>query len=170
AARDRAHAARDRQTLMHHVATAETDPLTGARTRGPGLGDLEHEIARARRTSLPLVVAYVDVVGLKAVNDARGHAAGDALLREAVRGVREQMRPYDAIVRVGGDEFVCIMSGATLDEAAQRFAAVEATLAAGPEPCAVRIGLAALRPDESAADLVARADADLPVTGERRAG
>lgn len=162
AARDRVEAQVDREALMRRVALAETDALTGARTRGAGLADVDHEIARARRTSTPLAVAYVDVVGLKAINDTQGHAAGDALLQRAVHCIRAQLRSYDVIVRVGGDEFVCVLSGATLADAAQRFTAVRAGLAAAPEPCDVRIGLAALRPDETSADLIGRADAELP--------
>ena len=64
-----------------------TDPVTGAWSRGPGLRELEHEISRARRGSGRLVVAYLDVNGLKAINDTRGHAAGDALLGAGRRGL-----------------------------------------------------------------------------------
>jgi diguanylate cyclase (GGDEF)-like protein len=162
AARDRLQSQVDRETLRRRVAVTEIDALTGARTRRAGLADLDHEIARARRTSMPLTLAYVDVVGLKAVNDTRGHAAGDALLQQAVRGIRAQLRSYDVIVRVGGDEFVCVLSGATPTDAAQRFAAVRTGLATAAEPCEVRIGLAALRPGETGAELIERADAELP--------
>jgi diguanylate cyclase (GGDEF)-like protein len=86
------------------VAAAETDGLTGTRARD-GLEDFDHEIARARRAMGLLVIAYVDVVGLKAVNDAHGHGAGDALLQRAVKAIRARRRSYDLIVRIGGDEF-----------------------------------------------------------------
>lgn len=71
--------------LLH----AETDPLTGARTRSAGLDDLVREMDRARRDTRLLAVVYRDVVGLRAVNDERGHAAGDALLRRVVGTRRE---------------------------------------------------------------------------------
>ena len=129
AARDRAHARAERDALLARLAIAETDPLTGTRTRAPGLADLDHEIDRARRTTNVLALAYVDVVGLKAENDARGHAAGDALLQRAVRAIRGHLRSYDTIVRVGGDEFVCVMSGATIEDARQRFDAIHDALA-----------------------------------------
>jgi diguanylate cyclase (GGDEF)-like protein len=63
------------------------------------------------------VVASVDVVGLKAVNDVHGHAAGDRVLQHALRRIRTHVRPYDLIVRVGGDEFLCGLSGATIEDA-----------------------------------------------------
>jgi diguanylate cyclase (GGDEF)-like protein len=161
AARDRLQAQADRDVLLHHLAAAETDALTGARTRGPGLTDLNHEIDRVRRTRGELAIAYVDVVGLKSVNDAHGHAFGDALLQRAVRGIRSHLRSYDLIVRVGGDEFLCVMSGATIQEARQRFDDVRATLTDGPDHCEIRVGFAVLEPTDTAAELIQRADTEL---------
>jgi len=162
AARDREQAQADRDALLQALAIAETDQLTGARTRTAGLLDLDHEIDRARRTTGRLVVAYVDVVGLKAVNDAGGHSAGDALLQHAVRGIRGHLRSYDLIVRQGGDEFLCAMSGATIEDARQRFGSVQAALAEDPDPCEIKVGFASLAPEDSARELIERADADLP--------
>ena len=162
AARDRAQAHADRDALLHQLAIAETDALTRTRTRAPGLADLDREIARARRTTDRLAVAYVDVVGLKLQNDNHGHAAGDALLQRAVNAIRGHLRSYDMIVRIGGDEFLCVMSGATLRDARVRFGAVHLALAAGPDPCEIKVGFAALRPEDTAAELIDRADADLP--------
>jgi diguanylate cyclase (GGDEF)-like protein len=164
AARDRLQAQADREALLHQLELAETDALTGVRTRAAGLADLEHEIERARRASAPLVVAYIDVVGLKIVNDTRGHTAGDALLQRVVRAVRDHMRCYDLLVRLGGDEFLCAMSGATGDDARKRFRAIKETLATGPDRCAIKVGFAALSPRDSADALIRRADAELPVT------
>ena len=168
AARDRLQAQIDREALLQQLAIAETDALTGTRTRAAGLVDLDHEIDRARRTTGVLVVAYVDVVGLKAVNDAVGHAAGDALLQHAVRGIRDHLRSYDLIVRLGGDEFLCVLSGATIEDARQRFDAVQAALAADPDPCEIRVGFAALAPEDGATSLIERADADLPISRRHR--
>jgi diguanylate cyclase (GGDEF)-like protein len=162
AARDRAQAQADREALLHQLAIAETDVLTGARTRGPGLADLDHEIDRARRGTGELVVAYVDVVGLKTINDEHGHAAGDELLRTAVHAIRDHLRSYDLIVRLGGDEFLCVMSEATLEAAHQRFDAVKTALAADADhEREIKVGFAVLEPADSPADLIERADAEL---------
>ena len=168
AAHDRLEAQADRDALLHQLAIAETDALTGTRTRAPGLADLEREIDRARRTSGLLVVAYVDVVGLKAVNDARGHASGDVLLQRAVRVIRGYLRSYDLIVRLGGDEFLCVMSGATIQDARRRFGAVHTALAAETDRCEIKVGIGALAPEDTAADLIERADAALPTSRGRR--
>jgi diguanylate cyclase (GGDEF)-like protein len=167
AARDRLQAQADREALLHQLAIAETDALTGARTRGAGLADLDHELDRARRTTAQLVVAYVDVVGLKAVNDQRGHAAGDALLQLVVDEIRARLRSYDLIVRLGGDEFLCVMSDATMEGARERFGAVQAGLEARSDRASIKIGLAAFVPEESAAELIQRADAELPTNRVR---
>ncbi len=161
-AEDRLAARADRTALLHELALAETDALTGTRTRAAGLEDLDREIDRARRTTGRLTVAYVDVVGLKAVNDAHGHSAGDALLQRVVDAIRADVRSYDSIVRLGGDEFLCVMSGAGIPDARRRFAAVQSALAADPDPCAIRLGFAALAGEDSAAALIERADAKRP--------
>jgi diguanylate cyclase len=161
AAGDRAQAQADLDALLYQLSATETDPLTGARTRAAGLADLDHEVDRARRTTGQLTVAYVDVVGLKRVNDARGHAAGDALLRRAVQTMDGHLRTYDSIVRLGGDEFLCVMSDTTLPDARERFRAVQTALRADAARGEINVGFAALGPQESAADLIGRADAQL---------
>jgi diguanylate cyclase (GGDEF)-like protein len=88
------------------------------------MGDaaLQHEIDRARRGDGRLVLAYVDVDRLTAINDRKGHSAGDALLVAVVSTMRANLRSFDPVVRYGGDEFVCAMSGT--DSVAKRLAVV----------------------------------------------
>jgi diguanylate cyclase (GGDEF)-like protein len=167
AARDREQARLDREALLAQLAIAETDALTGVRMRAAGLRALNHEIDRARRTLGLLAVAYVDVVGLKTVNDTRGHSAGDAVLQRAVVAIRGHLRSYDLIVRLGGDEFLCVMSGATIDDARQRFHGVQATLGTGDDPFEIKVGFAALTPEDTAAGVIERADAELSVSHRR---
>ena len=107
AERERRYARADREALASLLAL--TDPLTGARMRAAGLTDLERELVRCHRTGGRIVVVYVDVIGMKTINDTEGHAAGDELLTAAVRHIKTHLRPYDLIVRIGGDEFVCAM-------------------------------------------------------------
>jgi diguanylate cyclase (GGDEF)-like protein len=137
-----------------------TDSLTGAWQRGPGLEQLEHEINRARRGNGRLVVAYVDVDGLKTINDMSGHAAGDALLARVVAALRSNLRPYELIVRVGGDEFICALSDAGIDDVRRRFDEIANQLRVDPTVAAITVGFAELTEADSAMDLVDRADRD----------
>jgi diguanylate cyclase (GGDEF)-like protein len=161
AAGDRHAASVDRGASAGDRAAASLDELTGAHRRGAGFVELEREMARVRRTRQSLVLAFVDVNGLKAVNDTRGHAAGDRMLREVVATLRTKLRSYDLVIRFGGDEFLCAIPGVSMDEAAERLAAVNTTLAASPERGSVTSGLADLQEHDSFEDLVARADAAL---------
>ena len=154
---DRAGAALDREAAASERSATVLDDLTGTYRRGPGFVALDREVARAKRTHEPLVLAFIDVVGLKAVNDSGGHARGDELLRAVAETLRAHLRPYDPIVRYGGDEFVCLLSGLDLLGAAHRLAAVNVSLA-GPRRTAVTIGLAELELDESLEALLSRAD------------
>jgi diguanylate cyclase (GGDEF)-like protein len=160
-ARDRRQALADREALARALAITEIDPLTGARTRAAGLSDLDHELDRAPRTGSTLVIAYVDAVGLKRLNDSEGHDAGDRLLQRVVALISEHLRPYDLIVRLAGDKFLCAMSNMTLPDARQRFSAIAGALAATSEAGALRTGFAELTGDETATELIARADSQL---------
>jgi len=159
-ARDRLQALADREALARALAVTESDALTGARTRAAGLTDLDHELDRRRRTSGALTVAYIDVVGLKRVNDAEGHPAGDELLKGVVALIRGHLRSYDLIVRLGGDEFLCVTSNMTLGEGRQRFSAISAALADSGE-AAIRVGFAEFERHETVTELIARADSQL---------
>jgi diguanylate cyclase (GGDEF)-like protein len=158
AARDRQLARAERTALLAQLALAETDDLTGARTRRAGLADLDAEIALARKTSDRLAVAYVDIIGVKELNAAHGHNAGDTLLAVAANAVRRQLRSDDVMVRLGGDELLCIMPGATLDAIRRRFREIRKALAADRQPCEMKAGFAMLGPNDTATVLIDRAD------------
>lgn len=161
AARERLHALVDREILADELAIADNDPLTGARTRAAGLADLDRELDRCRRTRGELVVAYVDVVGLKTLNDTQGHEAGDELLAGAVRIMKEHVRPYDLVIRLGGDEFLCAMSNMTMVDARRRFAVIAGALTEAHPAAEVRTGFAELTVGEGATELIARADGEM---------
>ena len=150
ASADRIHSARERAGLL-------LDQLTGVHRRDPGLLELEREVMKAHRTGTSFVLAFIDIDGLKALNDAEGHAAGDALLSQVVDAVRGVVREYDLIVRYGGDEFLCGLLGLELSEVQERFQIANAALAVTRE-AQVSVGLAELAADESLEELVARAD------------
>ncbi|MCA1681382.1 MAG: GGDEF domain-containing protein, partial [Actinobacteria bacterium] len=147
----RAEAAREREL-------ATTDPLTATWTRGPGMTELRREIDRARRTTGSLVVAFVDVDGLKQVNDTEGHLAGDRLLVSVASALREGLRSYDLIVRFGGDEFLCALSGIAPEEVKRRFDELANRLAAESQGSSISVGFAALRDSDDNQALIARAD------------
>jgi diguanylate cyclase (GGDEF)-like protein len=160
AARERAEALRDRAASADNLKLATTDELTGALTRRFGLEEVSRELERAHRTGARLVLAFVDVDGLKAVNDSRGHLAGDALLRLLGETLRANVRPYDVIVRYGGDELVCAMPNLSAREAKARFEKIATALAAADADHSITFGLAEAEPTDSLQELIARADAD----------
>lgn len=158
---DRGIAFADRSASAQERKDSSVDGLTGVYVRGAGVVELGRDVARAKRAAQPLVLAFVDVDGLKAVNDSRGHAAGDRVLLEVSRTLEAHLRSYDLIIRYGGDEFVCALAGVTVTDAAVRFGDVNMALAAGREHVSVTVGLAELRSDDTVDDLVARADTAL---------
>jgi diguanylate cyclase (GGDEF)-like protein len=168
AGRDRERAAQDRKEAARDRAQAGVDGLTGALRRDRGLADLQREIDRARRSDGRLVVAFVDVDGLKAINDVHGHAAGDRLLRDVALALRAGLRSYDLVVRFGGDEFVCALPGTDVEGARRRFDEVAKTLTERSPRASVSTGLAALEDQDTLNDLIGRADAAL-YAGRHRA-
>ena len=92
-------------TARGALEIANRDPATGLGNRRAWLHALQIEAGRAQRTSRPLAVVILDIDGLKAVNDARGHAAGDDLIVRAATALTATQRATDEICRLGGDEF-----------------------------------------------------------------
>jgi len=160
ASEDRAEAARERARLQSELNNAHLDDLTGAFRREMGRLALTHEIDHARRGDGRFVIAFVDVDGMKTVNDREGHAAGDHVLRTLVSAMRSNLRSFDPVVRYGGDEFLCGLGGADLEEVKRRFAlihrAVQSEVGVG-----ISVGFAALAPGETLDDVTAKADAAL---------
>ena len=132
---------------------------------------LEREIDRAGRGNGRLVLAYIDVDGLKQVNDCRGHRAGDALLRDVAAAVLQHLRSYDTLVRVGGDEFVCVLGDCTRAIAECRFDEIWATMVATQPDASISVGFAELRRGDTLEELTRRGDAALyDVKRNRRRG
>jgi len=141
---------------------AALDELTGVYRRGHGMMILTRELRRAFRSpDERLVVAFIDVNGLKRVNDEQGHAEGDRLLTDLTAATTKRLRSHDIVFRYGGDEFVCILPGANLDGAGPIFAAVAESFAEGGRERGFSVGLAELREGDTPESLVARADTAL---------
>ncbi|MDP9399735.1 MAG: GGDEF domain-containing protein [Actinomycetota bacterium] len=105
---------------------SRTDPLTGCLNRRGFEERLAPEVGAADRTPAPLGLLLVDLDDFKAVNDTRGHAAGDELLAWVAATLGAGLRPLDAVGRLGGDEFAVLVprtSRPELDELAERLRA-----------------------------------------------
>ena len=164
ASRERAEAARAFREALDELAAAGTDQLTGAWMRRFGLADIDRELERARRTGGGLTLAFVDVDGLKQINDRDGHAEGDWLLQVVADALRAHLRPYDMVVRYGGDEFLCVMPNLSRVAAQRRMEGVAAFLSATDPRGSISFGLAEAGPTDDHETLIARADAELLAT------
>ena len=142
-------------------AAAHTDALTGLLNRR-GFGDL---LAKQLRRGRSGTVAYLDLDGLKPLNDGFGHAAGDAALRAMAARLRGAVRAGDLVARLGGDEFALWLEGADAAAATARCARLgdagplSAWPEAGPRALRASLGVAEAVPGDDAEALLARADA-----------
>jgi diguanylate cyclase (GGDEF)-like protein len=168
AAEDRARAAEERAEALEALESTHFDDLTDAFRRGFGACMMRAEIERARRRDGRLVIAMVDVDGLKEVNDTEGHFAGDEVLRDVVAAIRANIRSYEPIVRLGGDEFAFAMAGVDLNGARERCTLIQEELARSPGRPHITFGCTGLRPDDDLAELYRRADVALVEARKRR--
>ncbi|WP_139224370.1 GGDEF domain-containing protein [Cellulomonas marina] len=97
------------------VRAARTDPLTGLPNRAAFMEALEEAVGRLP-SGASFAVLFCDLHGFKAVNDALGHAAGDALLREVAERFRRDVRAGDLCARLGGDEFAVLLRSRPHDD------------------------------------------------------
>jgi two-component system, cell cycle response regulator len=96
---------------------ATHDFLTRLWNRAAIMDTLGRELARQRREKAPLAIIMADIDHFKRVNDVYGHLTGDAVLREASRRLEFHVRPYDAVGRFGGEEFVLVVPGCGIQDA-----------------------------------------------------
>lgn len=133
-----------------------TDELTGLFNRRGWERLLEAEEDRCRRHGDPAAVFAIDLDGLKAVNDAEGHAAGDDLLCRCADAIRASIRGHDVAARLGGDEFAVLAVHA--DEAGADVLAARLAEAFDSAGVSASFGLAARRPSGGLREALALAD------------
>jgi diguanylate cyclase (GGDEF)-like protein len=148
---------------------AFVDPLTSVWNRSGIFDVLNRELERARRTKQPLCVCMLDLDHFKRINDTYHHQSGDEILKETCVRVRGAVRPYDALGRYGGEEFLLIFPDSSLEQARTQAERVREAVGGRPFPMkpgieetvTISIGVSQVGPDETANQAVARADAAL---------
>ena len=95
---------------------ARVDSLTGCYNRRYALELLDRQLKLSHRSKSPLLLAFLDIDGFKAINDNFGHDEGDKVLKETTDLFKSTLREVDIICRTGGDEFLLIFPGSSLKE------------------------------------------------------
>lgn len=146
----------ERVGLLAELETiARTDELTGLPNRRAWQEELPREVARASRSGHTLCVAMLDLDHFKRYNDDRGHQTGDRLLKQVAGAWSDELRPSDLLARYGGEEFALALPSCPTDEA---LLVVERLRSAMPDGQTCSAGIAIWDCEESAAELLGRAD------------
>jgi diguanylate cyclase (GGDEF)-like protein/PAS domain S-box-containing protein len=133
------------------------DPLTGLHNRRFFEEAAARDVARAIRRGEALSIAMIDIDHFKAINDTHGHAAGDRVLRQIATILRAGVRASDLLCRFGGEEFVAVLAGASLEHACEIADQWRASIAASRIDsgagatigCTISIGVAQLSGDQA---------------------
>ncbi|MDF3069148.1 MAG: diguanylate cyclase [Polyangiaceae bacterium] len=107
----------EERALTNLVELTVRDPLTRAYNRRFLTTHLRSELAFAGRQGIPISLLLVDIDHFKLINDTYGHARGDLVLQLVANAIGRLLRPYDALCRYGGEEFVIVARDATLRNA-----------------------------------------------------
>ena len=164
---------RSRDAMAH---LAHHDPLTGLPNRRMFEQRLGQALDRARRSSRPCALVFVDLDDFKSVNDKLGHAVGDAVLQAAAQAIVGAVRQVDTVARLAGDEFTVLCENVDTDDAARRVLdklreAFATPLQVDGQPMVVRasMGISVYPMDgEDARTLLASADAAMYRAKEQR--
>jgi diguanylate cyclase (GGDEF)-like protein len=122
-----------KETLHREAAH---DGLTGLWNRKAIFEILDRELQRSERADTALGLIMIDVDHFKVINDTRGHAAGDSVLRIIASGIAAVVRPYDSVGRYGGEEFLIVAPGCGLTEACELAERVRSHIAG----CNINVG------------------------------
>jgi diguanylate cyclase (GGDEF)-like protein len=154
-----------RQAHEAALKASRTDQLTDLPNRRHILGLLDEALAAHENTEAGLCVAVIDIDHFKAINDAHGHEAGDAVLEHFARSCRERVRAQDGLGRTGGEEFLLLLPEVRLDDAVRIIDRIRdgfpmAVLRhSGLElPCTFSAGVTEALPDDDRSSILRRAD------------
>lgn len=161
-----------RRTQEQLELLATQDSLTNVLNARAFAAELAQELGRNRRYGRPLALIYLDLDDFKKVNDAHGHATGDAVLRLVADAMRSAVRRADLVGRLGGDEFGVLMpetDGAVAHAAATRLVTGIRTVFRGTPSVTASIGVVAVAGTEAGSDELLR-KADQAMYEAKRAG
>jgi diguanylate cyclase (GGDEF)-like protein len=150
---------RQREQLL---VLATKDPLTGAGNRRALEAKLSEVVNAFRRSGTVASLVLIDLDHFKEVNDAHGHAVGDQILKRVTEILDLRIRVTDSLYRIGGEEFVVVLSGANLDRAVylaeQLRTLVDANELVPDHAVTISLGVAELKKGENGNDWLHRAD------------
>lgn len=133
-----------------HRSGSLIDPLTGLLNRAQLETRFDELAYQAKVSGQPLAMLMCDLDHFKVVNDAHGHATGDDVLRDAAYAIRRNLRPFDVVYRLGGEEFLALLPGTGPVRAMAIAERLRSTVELGPTggvPMTVSVGVAVLGPD-----------------------
>ncbi|HKR16902.1 GGDEF domain-containing protein [Rhizorhapis sp.] len=167
-------AALRRELLSLRIANAELervverDTLTPLYNRRYLINAVNNRLKRLGRYGTRSILVFVDVDGLKSINDSQGHCAGDFALIHIATLLSANVRATDIVARIGGDEFALILEELTREEAVAKLEGLRTVIA--ETPCefngnrlslGASFGMAVMMESDTDESLVARADADM---------
>ena len=124
-----------KNTLVALNNHATTDEMTGLLNRRTGLLILEKELKKAKRLLSDLTICFIDLNGLKYVNDNYGHFEGDWFIKNIANILQDIIRSGDTAFRLGGDEFIIILNNCSIDEATRVLSRIDAAINAVNNNC-----------------------------------
>ncbi|WP_455209316.1 GGDEF domain-containing protein [Kaarinaea lacus] len=154
------------QVLASHLEKhAVTDSLTGMINHEHVFNELQQAINKAHADESPLCIIMADIDHFKSVNDTYGHLAGDGVLKEVAKRIKNSLRGFDIVGRYGGEEFLLILNRADLQTARMVAERIRSRIAATPIDLSenlldvtISMGVAMVQVDEAVNSLVERAD------------
>ena len=155
---------RIRSAHLKLLQLALEDHLTSLGNRRAFAAALELECARSRRAQTALVILYIDIDRFKEINDNRGHAAGDTILKQFAYSARQVLRAkVDQAFRIGGDEFAVLIAGASSHDSQNvlcrlRKSFLQNQQDSSAEAVSFTAGLVEYCPNETSGAFLARSD------------